>query len=507
MQPGQAQSVDEDDKAWKKQNRSFVIRLDVCFLTWAYLSYLCKQIDSSNYKTAYVNGMQEDLSLYGNELNYFNTFYRIGYGVFIPISEAILASSIIRVSYWIPALELIWGIATALIAVAQDAKVIYGLRFVIGLCEASSYAGLMSLIVYWYKSKELAKRLSIFGTSYPLANIFTSSLQIAINEGMDGVQGLEGWRWLFIWNGIITVVIAISGFFLIPDALQSSHAVWMSSKMREIADERFARSNFRKPIKLTFRQFFVLVRKAVTSWITYAFTITYAFWSWSQDANTWFSLFLKSVTNADGSKRFTSNQLTAIPIGGYVLQIAFMLIWAYLSDLQQRRCRYIVAQQITTLVGTIILSTWPTSFGLKMFAYFFLYLSNAAGPLIIAWMSDLIGTQNTEMRTIYIGLAVCLVNAIDSFQNIFIYPASEAPNYRIGYKAGAAYAGASIAGALAWKAMSMKDPSTSGLKDKGAPLMMTEVGQSDSDLSAKTAKSDTSSPLASPLDEEAGKRL
>lgn len=116
--------------------------------------------------------------------------------MFIPISEAILASNIIRVSYWLPTLELIWGIATAVIAVADSAKVVYGLRFIIGICEASSYAGLMTLIVYWYRSSELAKRLSIFGTSYPLANIFTSSLQIAINEGMDGVQGLAGWRWL-----------------------------------------------------------------------------------------------------------------------------------------------------------------------------------------------------------------------------------------------------------------------------------------------------------------------
>lgn len=273
--------------------------------------------------------------------------------------------------------------------------------------------------------------------------------------------------------------------------------------MQKIAEERFARTGFRKPIKLTFRQFFVLITKALTSWITYAFTLTYAFWSWSQDANTWFSLFLKSVTNADGSKLFSNNQLTAIPIGGYVMQIVSMVIWAYLSDKQQRRCRYIVIQQVTTLVGTIILSTWPANFGLKMFAYFFLYLSNAAGPLIIAWMSDMIGTQNTEMRTIYIGLAVCLVNAIDSFQNIFIYPASEAPNYRIGYKAGAAYAFASIAGALLWKFMSIKDPSATGLNDKEAPLIMTEVRQSDSDFSDKS----NTSPLASPIDEEAVGRL
>lgn len=47
------------DNELKKKNKYFLLRLDLYFLLWAYLSYIVKQIDSSNYKTAYVNGMQE----------------------------------------------------------------------------------------------------------------------------------------------------------------------------------------------------------------------------------------------------------------------------------------------------------------------------------------------------------------------------------------------------------------------------------------------------------------
>ena len=93
-----------------------------------------------------------------------------------------------------------------------------------------------------------------------------------------------------------------------------------------------------------------------------------------------------------------------------------MIIWAYLSDRLQKRCTFIILQQITLLIGAIILSTWPKSLGLKMFAYYILFLSNSAGPLIIAWMSDTIGKENTELRSMMIGMAVCIVNAIDSFQ-------------------------------------------------------------------------------------------
>lgn len=69
-----------------------------------------QQIDSSNYKTAYASGMKEDLGLYGNELNYMDTTFRIGYAVFLIPSQLILTR--VRPKYWLPPLEIAWGIMT-----------------------------------------------------------------------------------------------------------------------------------------------------------------------------------------------------------------------------------------------------------------------------------------------------------------------------------------------------------------------------------------------------------
>lgn len=67
----------EDHQPYTRQReRRFLWKLDVCLISWAWLAYLIKQIDSSNYKTAYVSGMKEDMKLNGNELNYLNTYFK-----------------------------------------------------------------------------------------------------------------------------------------------------------------------------------------------------------------------------------------------------------------------------------------------------------------------------------------------------------------------------------------------------------------------------------------------
>lgn len=92
-----------------------------------------------------------------------------------------------------------------------------------------------------------------------------------------------------------------------------------------------------------------------------------------------------------------------------------MLAFGWLSDRTGWRASLVVVQELTLLVGAIILAVWPASFGLKMFAFFTLWLSNAAGPILVAWMADL--TPCPSQRAIILGVCLTLVFAIDSFAN------------------------------------------------------------------------------------------
>jgi ACS family pantothenate transporter-like MFS transporter len=104
------------------------------------------------------------------------------------------------------------------------------------------------------------------------------------------------------------------------------------------------------------------VKRTFKGWQLYIFTISYAFWSWATNSNTWIILFLvrslfvsrrlvlteqKDVKNPDGSLRFSVSEINAIPIGGYALQLIAMLLFAWLSSRTGKRATWIVVQMVS----------------------------------------------------------------------------------------------------------------------------------------------------------------
>lgn len=96
------------------RNEENVLRakLDCLLLLWMFIAGIMKEMDQSATTQAYVSGMKEDLSLYGNELNWFQTYYSIAYAIFIVPSQMLQTK--IRPSLWLPFAEIVWGILTML---------------------------------------------------------------------------------------------------------------------------------------------------------------------------------------------------------------------------------------------------------------------------------------------------------------------------------------------------------------------------------------------------------
>lgn len=136
--------------------------------------------------------MKEDLSLYGNELNLFSTFYSVGY--FLGSVPSQILINRIRPSIVIPAIEIVWSIVTMTTAACQSAKTIYVVRLLMGLLEASIFPSFSHIIGSWYTPEELGKRYSLFYMAQPLANMFSGYIQAGVYTSMDGLGGLQGWR-------------------------------------------------------------------------------------------------------------------------------------------------------------------------------------------------------------------------------------------------------------------------------------------------------------------------
>lgn len=440
-----------EDAAQADAEKRLVRKLDFIFLPNACISIIMKKIDQTNYKAAYTAGMRDDMGLDGtNVLNWLDIYFTIAFAIFMVPSVLIMMR--VRPSIWLPSLELVWGVLTGCMAIASTPKPMYVLRWLIGMCEASAWPGTTVLLLSWYTPKEMAKRQAIYLSASYVGSMFTFAMQTAIHETLDNRAGLPGWRWLFIINGIMTVVSACLSFYTIPDYPNTTRARYLRSDEREVAKIRL--QNVGKRTQSLIPQpvvpLLMHAAKIMFSWEFALLFLAYAPWGWAQWVNFYFNLFLDNLTNADGSKRFSVTQVTAIPIGAYGISIASAILFASLSDRLQMRWQLAIFINMVQLICTSILAAWPASDNLKMAVYLVTFTTVINETLIMSWMGDTFRKFPTE-RAVIVAWTVSLLFVGNASMPLALWPAREAPHYKYGYKAAIAFCVASCVGILLYR--------------------------------------------------------
>jgi MFS family permease len=131
---------------------------------------------------------------------------------------------------------MLWAVVSALTALSKDFTGLLLTRFFLGITEAPYYPGAVYLLSIFYTRKEVATRIAILYTGNILATAFAGLIAAGIFHGLDDAAGIAGWRWLFILQGAVTFVIAVVGFFLLPDFPLTTK--WLTQEERELAHNR-----------------------------------------------------------------------------------------------------------------------------------------------------------------------------------------------------------------------------------------------------------------------------
>ncbi|KAF4540727.1 Major facilitator superfamily transporter [Lasiodiplodia theobromae] len=414
--------------------RDLVRRLDIFLMTFGCISQIIKYLDQMNINNAYVSGMKEDLELYGNELNYFQTYFNVAYCIMLIPSQVIM--TYVRPSLWLSSLEIAWGVMTGLMAMVTKTYQVYIIRVFLGLFESSAWPGMMTLLMHWYTPMELAKRMGFYHSCQAVGSMMSGALQAAIMDTLHGHHGLTGWRWLFVINAVITGVWGFLGFFLLPDYPNNPNprAFWFRKTHGEMAMTRLTRHKRAEPEKLSWAG----AKRTFNSWIVYFIATLYVATVLTTNGNSFFSLFLKAMKNPDGSARWTTVQVNAIPIGGSAINVVFVWIWAILSDVFQTRWILIIAQAVLGMIPAVMLTIWtshPDSAPLTSAytGYFISYMSMGTAPLIFSWLSDLL-PRDPSGRALIVGVSVASYYAISAWSQVLVWPASEAPYYKKGWQ-------------------------------------------------------------------------
>lgn len=126
----------------------------------------------------------------------------------------------------------LWGVTTVLLAFATDALHFYGLRFTIGLAEAGFVPGVILYITYWFPERLRGRMTSIFMVANPAAGIIGGPLAGWILTATNNVNGIAGWRYLFLIEGLPAIILGVTAFFYLPRGPQS--AKWLTTAEKAI---------------------------------------------------------------------------------------------------------------------------------------------------------------------------------------------------------------------------------------------------------------------------------
>ncbi|CZT09539.1 related to transporter protein [Rhynchosporium graminicola] len=296
------------------RNRKYVQKS--MLICWYFIKYL----DQTNVSNAFVSGMKEDLRLYGNERNWLNTWFSLG--VMIGSLPAMLFQlSWARPSYLIPTCEVCWSVLVMCMAATNNIKVMYTLRFFIGLFEACAWPGYIALLGGWYGPKELTKRVAILLEIESIASMFSGYLQAGIYKSLNGRHGLPGWKWLFIMDGVISIPIAVWGYFGIPDLPHTTKAFYLSADDRQYGIERIEKVGRQPPVILTKK----VMKDVFLDWKIWSFVFPYVMLAACNTATSYFNLWLKAVG-------YHVYHVNTLPTAGNALAIVVTLIWGILND-------------------------------------------------------------------------------------------------------------------------------------------------------------------------------
>jgi MFS family permease len=245
-----------------EEQKKIIRKVDLRLIPTLGFMYCVSLMDRTNLGVAMVAGMGTDLKLTGERYSIIVLLFFITYVALQPPATVVLRKLGPRV--FLPAIVIIWGAVMIGFGFVKEWHTLIPLRLLLGIFEAGFFPGSAYLLSVWYERYELQKRNTVFFLIGMLSSAFSGILGylFSLLQG-HGVQaapwlgvhhgptkakpttpvsfgpGLAGWRWIFILQGVITVVIGFIGWYFIVDFPELAHKPGMGKKFLNKAEVDF----------------------------------------------------------------------------------------------------------------------------------------------------------------------------------------------------------------------------------------------------------------------------
>lgn len=402
-------TAEEEKRLWRK--------VDTRILPILTIMYLCSFLDRGNIGNAKLQGLTTQLDLTGNKYNIALTMYFVPYCLCECPANLVLKK--FRPSRWLPGITLVWGAIMTLMGLVKSYPQLVGTRVCLGITEAGLFPGVVYYLTLWYPRHMLQYRIGLFYGGATMAGAFSGLLAYGISF-MSGTAGLLGWSWIFILEGLATVIVGAIAFFVLVDFPDTAEFLTPEERAYITWRKKYDNSSVGEEEHFEVRHLI----DAFTDWqvwlqiIVYFSIITPLYG---------ISLFLPSIINGFGYNAAISELLTVPP---YICATLVLLVFALWSDRIRLRSPFILAGLVMCLIGFAI-NISDVAVGVKYFGTFFCVSgSYAAFPGIIAWLGNNLSGQYKR------GVGMALHIGIGNFGGAIasnIYLSSDEPRYILGH--------------------------------------------------------------------------
>ncbi|KAL1594694.1 hypothetical protein SLS59_008744 [Nothophoma quercina] len=219
----------------RSAERAYVRKLDFYLLPFLSLMYFFNSVDRSNLGNAKTDGMDKDLGFKGEQYSLLILLFYIPNGLCdLPLNMLTKKWS---GRVMLPGLMVGWGAMALVQCAAKNFAGLLVIRLLLGAFEAGFFAGVVFYLTLFYTRGELGFRIALFFGSALLAGAFSGLISFGVFQIHHAT--ISGWKWLFIIEGAMTVVVALMAFAWLPATPQS--AWFLNEAERAVAERRTLR--------------------------------------------------------------------------------------------------------------------------------------------------------------------------------------------------------------------------------------------------------------------------
>ncbi|RKU46433.1 hypothetical protein DL546_006559 [Coniochaeta pulveracea] len=386
---------------------------------------------------ARLKGLQRDLDLTYNQYATCLSILYVGY-ILMQVPSNMFINRISRPSLYISVAMLLWGLISTLSGVATNFRGMVMIRFFLGFVEAAFLPGALLILSKWYTRRELTLRNAILFCGNLISNAFSALVGAGVLSNMEGVLGHAAWRWLFWIEGAVTMAVAISAGFILPDLPTNSRG--FTEEELYVAQLRMTEDVGEADVDDVTQGPYDGFIMAVKDFKIYLMMITFT----AYVVGLSFNAFFPTLTSTLGFSYVPTLLMSAPP---WAFSCIVSLLNALDSDRRQEKFWHITGPILVGMAGFII--SMATENVAARYVALFLQASSYAGFIVFySWISSSFPRPPAKRA-----VAIALLNAFSQLGNVagsYVWNLSD-NGYRKSYGIVLANFGITIFGVFAFR--------------------------------------------------------